>query len=51
VGDGGRLMTHSAGSGIQICKYVMASEPNFNQVMQVCHTLRFTFFKTLIALK
>ncbi len=61
VGDGGSLMTHSASSVTtqkKAIKYVMASEPYWystpdisNRSWQVCHTLRFTFFKTLIALK
>jgi hypothetical protein len=59
--EGGRdsLMTHGAGSVTtqrKAFKYVMASEPYrntsyFNRSWQVCHTLSFTFFKTLIALK
>jgi hypothetical protein len=59
VGVGGSLMTHSAGSVTtqkKAFKYVMASKPYStpdisNRSWQVCHTLRFTFFKTLIALK
>ncbi len=59
VGGGGSLMTHSAGSVTtqrKAFKYVMASRPYrytwyFNRSWKVCHTLGFTFFKTLIALK
>ncbi len=59
VGGGGSQMTHSAGSVATLrkaFKYVMASEltgtPDIsNRTWQVCHTLRFTFFKTLIAMK
>jgi hypothetical protein len=62
VGGGGSVMTHTAGSVTTqsiAFKYVMASEPyrvtgtpdNQNRRWQVCHTLKFPFFKTLIALK
>ncbi len=55
----GSLMNHGAGSvnsqSIELI-YVMASEPYrypwyLKQSWQVCHTLRFTLYKTLIALK
>jgi hypothetical protein len=53
-GGGGSLRNHSAGSVTnqrKAFKYVMASEPYRYIQVQVCHTLRFTFCKTLIALK
>jgi hypothetical protein len=59
VGGGGSLMTHSAGSVTTQKKHSNmwwllnhTGTPDIsNRTWQVCHTLRFTFFKTLIALK
>jgi hypothetical protein len=46
-GSGGNLMTHSAGSVTTHTGTLDIS----NKSWQVCHALRFTFCKALIALK